>query len=174
MEIPEFTPALVTGQQDIDDQHRRMFDAARQVLALRDAPPRALAAAVRFLHAYVHFHFAAEEQAMEAAGYDRHAHHVRQHALIRNEVEGIRTALARGGDPRKLLSRTQLLFQDWFVLHIQEVDIPFARFLRDHNATAERPVVLPGSVELVAAGRLDPGFEGFELPGPGGDLPPLD
>jgi len=174
MEIPEFTPTLFTGKDDIDDQHRRMFDAARKVLALREASPQALYKSVRFLQAYVQFHFQAEEHAMAATEYDRRDHHVRQHALIRKEVEEIRAGLKAGGDLRKLMSRVQLLFQDWYVFHIRSVDTPFAQFLRAHNAQAAQPVDLPGSAELVAAGRLAPELEGIELPGYGGDLPPLD
>lgn len=82
MGIPEFGPDLMTGRDDIDEQHRLMFDAAHKVLALATAVPSALSKAVRFLVAYVHHHFQAEEAVMAATNYDRREH-------LASEEEGL-------------------------------------------------------------------------------------
>jgi hemerythrin-like metal-binding protein len=149
MGIPEFGPELMTGQEDIDEQHRLMFDAAHKVLALERGEPSALFKAVRFLMAYVHHHFQAEEAAMAATDYDRREHHMRQHALLHREVREIRDKMAAGEDPRPLIARVQVLFQDGFVFHIREVDAAFARFLRAHNGQAPQPVELPPLSDLL-------------------------
>lgn len=165
MGIPEFGPDLMTGRDDIDEQHRLMFDAVRKVLALEAASPDALSKAMRFLVAYVHHHFQAEEIAMAATGYDRRDHHVRQHALLRREVREIRDKLVAGENPRRLTARIQVVFQDRFVCHIREVDAPFARFLRAHNEQAGQAVDLPPLSDLIVPDRPAPEDDGIELPG---------
>lgn len=169
--IPELGVALHSGRDDIDGQHRLMFEAARKVLAVDSARPDLLIKAVRFLQAYVHYHFRAEEHVMVATDYDRREHHMRQHALIRKEVEEIRAALVAGGAVGPLIARVQVLFQDWYVFHIREVDVPLAVHLRAHSEATAQAIGLPTSSELVATGRLAPEYDGIELPGYPGDLP---
>jgi hemerythrin-like metal-binding protein len=164
MDPLQFTDDLLTGYDAVDRQHRVMFEAARKVLAVREAGRAAVVEAVRFLLDYVQYHFLAEEHAMAAAGYDRMDLHVRQHALIRKEVLAIREAAAQGDEPRALFARIQVLFQDWYVVHIREVDRPFSQFLRARQEAGEREVPLPSSRTLVAQGRLDPECDGIELP----------
>jgi len=116
--------------------------------------------AVQFLLSYVHYHFLAEEHAMVEAGYPKLEHHQRQHELMRKEVLDIRSAAIASEHPDQLLSRIHILFQDWFTLHIKEVDVAFAGYLRDLKV--EEGERLPTAGNLVEQGKMDSEYEDIE------------
>ena len=75
--------AGITGVDDIDAQHRELFERIGTVLEASRAR-RSREEVIRlleFLRSYFVYHFAAEERTMETAGYPRLEAHRRVHAL---------------------------------------------------------------------------------------------
>ncbi len=163
MEFPEFTDDLLTGFEGVDRQHRVLFKVARKVLAVRAAAPEEVFKASSFLVSYVHYHFTAEERAMEMAGYPRLESHKRQHDLIRKDVDGIREATLAREEPQKLLLRIQMLLDDWFLPHINGVDRPFAEYLSQNPEAWVAVGELASARALIDEGRLSPEHATDEL-----------
>lgn len=155
-----FEEKLHTGHQDVDEQHRMMFSWAHRTLNRGDMKDREILEAIRFLLAYIHFHFQSEERLMEKTDYPKMKHHVQQHQNIRQEVVAIRDAAMASEKRDKILSRVHVLFQDWFTFHIKEVDTPLAAYVREKARQADLP--LATSSQLVEEGRLDPEYAGIE------------
>ena len=67
----EWTDALLTGDREIDNQHKTFFVYAQRIVVacglLRGAAE--VEKTVRFMTEYAATHFAAEEKRMEAVGY---------------------------------------------------------------------------------------------------------
>jgi hemerythrin-like metal-binding protein len=158
----EFPDDLLTGHDEVDRQHRMLFDAADRVLAVKEATKDTVVPAIRFLLSYVHYHFRAEEALMDAIAHDRADHHRRQHAMLREAAERIKEAALAGEDLGKLAARLHVLMLDGYVFHIRNVDAPLAAAARDRGL--EGADALPPSTTLVQAGRLEPEHGGVDLP----------
>lgn len=137
-----------------------MFARAHQILNSRDVDARTLVESIRFLLAYVHYHFQAEEHAMEKIGYPKMEHHKRQHRRVMEEVVAIRDSAVADFDRDKLLSRIYAFFQDWFIYHIKEVDSAFAAYVREHGSKKDES--LPTAANLVSLGQLQPEMQDIE------------
>jgi hemerythrin-like metal-binding protein len=159
MTIPEFTDDLITGFDEVDQQHRRLFQAARRVLDARTTGREAVLKALRFLLSYVRYHFEAEEHAMRASAFPGQEIHHLQHDLIRKDVDTIRKALIDGRGTDLLLAMIQAIFQDWLLPHIREVDIQFARHVKQQAGSGAQQPVLPSPDTLDTEGRLPIDFD---------------
>ena len=133
----ELTDDLITGIDDIDDQHRQLFKWANEV-----ASDEAMADDEKFFEAmdnledYVNYHFRAEEHAMNIYDYDRLEKHGSQHRRLTREVGELYNRSKREGASKGLKIELQDMFADWIVLHIKEWDKPFAAFLKSKNISA--------------------------------------
>ena len=70
----DWDPALETGHEDIDDQHRQLFalaNALQEAMERNDADPDVVEDAVYSLTEYVVQHFADEEALMDACATPR-------------------------------------------------------------------------------------------------------
>jgi len=146
------TDDLLTGIDEIDEQHRSMFAWADRILNEDPGQPSIFPArAMTFLAGYVEFHFAAEEFAMEVFGYHDKLRHKILHDGLRHEFEAVRGAVAAVGLTRELRVRIQFLFEEWLRRHIQEADRKLVLHL---NATPreDNAPVLPDPKILRNAG----------------------
>ena len=127
----EWTTALVTGIDEIDEQHRELF---RCVARIRDAAfagddgevDRTLA----FLREYVTFHFQAEERYMAEKRFPGLARHREEHALLLEAVRSIEGDHHRAGTGGSSLVRVERFLSDWLRTHIGVTDLAMARFVR--------------------------------------------
>jgi hemerythrin len=95
----EFDPVLLTGVDDIDAQHRELFDRIRALLeASRHRRSREeVIRLLEFLGGYVVDHFAAEERTMQQAGYPKLEGHRAEHRRFVKELEILRHELKSEG-----------------------------------------------------------------------------
>jgi hemerythrin len=127
----EWTAALATGIDEIDDQHRELF---RCVARVRDAAfaddgteiDRTLA----FLREYVDFHFQAEERFMAAKRFPDLARHQEEHVAMLEAVREIEAEHHRLGAGAESLARVERFLSDWLRTHIGITDVAMARFVR--------------------------------------------
>lgn len=127
----EWTSALVTGIDEIDEQHRELFRCAARV---RDAAiaedGSELDRTLAFLRDNVALHFRTEERYMAAQRYPDLARHREEHlAMLETFVEIAQEHLRHGCAERSRTSVDRFL-SDWLRTHIGVTDLAMARFVR--------------------------------------------
>ena len=133
----ELTDDLITGIDDIDDQHRQLFKWANEIASDEEKMEDSkLHAALDHLADYVHIHFRAEEYAMEKYDFDGLVKHKTQHSRLAGEVSSLFNRIKSEGASEGLRVELQYMITDWYVLHIKEWDMPFAKFMKSKNVRA--------------------------------------
>jgi hemerythrin len=128
----ELDPVLLTGVDEIDAQHRELFD---RVGALLDASRhrRSREEVIRvleFLGRYAVEHFAAEERTMEQAGYPKLEGHRAEHRQLVKELEILRHELKSEGPGPLFVIRVGNRVTGWLREHIYRTDRVLAEWLR--------------------------------------------
>jgi len=147
---------LLTGADDIDAQHRQLFDIANRVFACARQcgnAEREFFDAVSFLSDYVHYHFAAEEHAMAELGYPERELHRQAHADFRQLLGEIVTESLEAPNVGDLSVRLGEMIEGWLTAHIGEADKALARFLR--HLTAAGLDMLPSADVLAESGTIN-------------------
>jgi len=137
----------------MDADHRRLARQIRRIAAHVDRlkPDRPLPARLlddlAGLAALAKFHFAREEEIMQAAAYPHLDHHRDEHAVLLGECESL---VADGRTGRVDWSDLALLpsLEHWLVAHVLDDDRVLARYLRRCGMTAMAPqtaLLLPDS-----------------------------
>jgi hemerythrin len=139
----EWNESLLTGVDEIDQQHRILVNTLNEVDAkLGDSPNfRLFEQITRDLLAYAIYHFETEEQLITRYGYDSAAGeeadaHVRQHRAFSEQVIELR-AQAHSG---KVVTQEALLrfLRDWLIDHICNTDRRLAAFIRARSSQKTR------------------------------------
>jgi hemerythrin len=130
----DWDPALETGEERIDDQHRSLFalaNALDRAVSDGDTDPEITTDAVYRLTDYVVQHFADEEELMEAAGYPACGVHRSLHQHLTAETLGLAARFMSGGDvsPEMIAA----FVADWLRVHIREEDMAFVRFAAERE-----------------------------------------
>lgn len=128
----EFNPILLTGVDEIDAQHRELFQRIGQLLDAsrhrrsRDEVVRLL----EFLGGYVVDHFAAEERTMEEAGYPKLEGHRAEHRQFVKELEILRHELKSEGPSNLFVIRVGNRVTEWLREHIYRTDRTLGEWLK--------------------------------------------
>ncbi len=148
MERLQLTEDLLTGIEEIDNQHRELFARGNAVLFPKGGKVNArdVINALAFLMLYVDEHFAAEERLMRHYKYDRLDSHRKQHQRLRKDVEALYRRTKEEGTLKGLASELYYLFSDWYVYHIREWDGAYAAFLQKRVKLAS--VMIPGLADI--------------------------
>ena len=120
------------GIDEIDDQHKLLFDALNRLWAaiLERAGREAMMAIVEDLERYCRDHFTAEEAFMAATGYQDLAGHAAAHGLFVDRLAAEKKVVLAGGQ----LSLDLVKFlKDWLASHIRVSDKAYAEALRQSN-----------------------------------------
>ncbi|HEY5959474.1 MAG TPA: hemerythrin family protein [Polyangiaceae bacterium] len=151
-----FTDDLLTGMDDIDAQHRMLFELANQVVdpTTQRGADAAFFASLAFLSEYVQFHFAAENLAMQQANYPARDSHLAAHTAFRQRIAELLESALETVDISELRVRLQEAVTGWFAHHIRTADKALAQYLR-LQAGSTLPPGLPDSDELVDSGFAD-------------------
>ncbi len=145
---------LMTGLEAVDEQHRQLFAWGNALLFPDDGElsPDELCNGLKYLDAYVSFHFATEEQAMEQLGFPRAEAHRWQHTHFRREIRELSERALVDGPSRPLALKLHYLLYDWFVGHIRFSDSEVAEWMRQRQVTRE---IQPVSQEAMQQLGLD-------------------
>ena len=135
MALVEFDPVLLTGVDDIDAQHRELFQRIGQLLeASRNHRSREeVVRLLEFLGGYVVDHFASEEVTMEAARYPRVEGHRAEHRQFMKELEILRHELKSEGPSNLFVIRVGNRVTEWLREHIYRTDRLLAEWLKAHR-----------------------------------------
>lgn len=146
---------LLTGIDAVDDQHRELFNWGNALLFPEGlvADDQDFSNGLKYMAAYVGFHFGTEEQAMESFGYDRLEAHQWQHRHFRREIRRLVDQAFQQGPSRALKHELHYLVQDWFTGHIRFADGQFAAWLK---AEPRLERVTPANEDALRQMGLDP------------------
>jgi len=135
MSLVEFDPVLLTGVDDIDAQHRELFQRIGQLLeASRNHRSREeVVRLLEFLGGYVVDHFASEEVTMEAARYPRVEGHRAEHRQFMKELEILRHELKSEGPSNLFVIRVGNRVTEWLREHIYRTDRLLGEWLKAHR-----------------------------------------
>lgn len=127
---PRFDAKFLVGIEQVDHEHRQLFEIAGRLYDALEKGTDAMGAAraaVAELFDYTATHFANEEALMEAAGYPELEDHrkLHRHLLARARDMEMRTEFDEQYAPLEL---NQFIY-NWLVEHIQESDRKFGDFM---------------------------------------------
>jgi hemerythrin-like metal-binding protein len=130
----EWDPALETGNEMIDDQHRSLFalaSALQEAIESETADEETAADCVWQLTDYVVEHFADEEQLMTEVGYPGIGPHRSLHQHLTGETMRITARFMNGEDvaPADLAP----FLTRWLTDHIKNTDMSFVRYLNERS-----------------------------------------
>jgi hemerythrin len=127
-----FDPILLTGVEEIDDQHRELFARVDRLLEASRARrgKEEVSSLLDFLAGYVVEHFASEEGRMAAALYPELERHVEDHRQFASELEALRREVRAEGPTPLLVIRVGTRVTEWLRDHIYRTDRSFGEWLR--------------------------------------------
>jgi hemerythrin len=128
----ELDPLLLTGDDEIDAQHRELFARIRTMLeASRTGRSREeVIRLLEFLGSYFVHHFACEEGRMEETAYPRIDGHRAEHGQLMKELETLRHELKTEGTSSLFVIRVGNRVTEWLREHVYRTDRLLAEWLR--------------------------------------------
>ena len=119
---------FLVGHQEIDAQHRAIFDYTVSLLKADSHEMRVLVA--KGLSDHTRFHFAYEEMLMDGVGYPKAGRQKAQHAALLKRQAEITQAVA---DRSLLTPKLHEFIKDWLLSHIDNEDTDLAEYLAGHS-----------------------------------------
>lgn len=123
--------AFCVGDQEVDKQHRKLFELLDQLYSAVcvGEGTEQVGRVLEELLGYTRYHFYAEETLMQEVGYPGYASHKQEHEQLMAEVQRQLEAFKRGD---KILSIDLLEFMnDWLSQHILQSDLQISEHLRN-------------------------------------------
>lgn len=126
--------SLELGVLEIDDQHREVF---RFFEKLSDACQRGqgegvLEEALTFMEDYIEHHFSSEEALMLQYHYPKLPEQREQHAILRHEIEVLRSRSREGEHGQELAMAVDRQLVRWLIKHIRSFDREMAEYIKAH------------------------------------------
>jgi hemerythrin-like metal-binding protein len=130
MERIEWSKDLEVGIGLLDAQHMNMVKLINTLgdAVEKDQGKTVVNQVMEQLKLYISYHFTSEERLLRIHNYPAYEEHCREHQEFSDEVEDFYLDL-RTGVPGVSAALHEYLRQ-WFVVHIQEEDQRYAKFLR--------------------------------------------
>lgn len=128
----ELDPLLLTGDGEIDGQHRELF---ARIGALLEASQRRrsreeVVRLLEYMGDYVIVHFSTEERRMALARFPEAADHAGEHRAFVKEIETLRHELKTEGPTPLFVIRVGNRVTAWLREHIYRTDRRLAEWLR--------------------------------------------
>jgi hemerythrin len=132
----QLDPLLLTGVDEIDRQHRHLFERVGELLdaAKHRRSAEEVVRLIEFLGRYVVEHFAAEELEMERTAYPRADGHRQEHRQFVKELDALRLELAAEGPTVLFIIRVGNRVTEWLREHIYRTDRVLGDWLRRRGA----------------------------------------
>lgn len=137
-----WTPDLAVGVEEIDKQHKELFNRVNGLLAAssQGKGKEELGQVLKFLESYVVFHFGAEEKYMAQYAYPAMAHHKQEHAQFVKDFSNLKKELQAQGASAALVVQLHGWLGDWLRNHIGKVDKGLGAFLKTKMKAVGEPV----------------------------------
>lgn len=130
MDYVAWDPSMSVGVVALDDDHRRLLDMFNSLLTsgLSRGRREDLSMLLRDLSDYTERHFAREEEAMDRVDFPEAERHKAAHRYFVDEVVKLKDEFEAGGDVMLRIDLI-LLLKEWFMEHIQTVDMQYRPFM---------------------------------------------
>lgn len=131
--IAVWSEAYETGIEEIDTQHKRLFEVINQLAECFKAGTAATGAReiLAFLNDYTKEHFFAEEEFMGVVGYPKLALHQAEHTELLTKVQNLMVKMDEG---YLITAEVATFVADWLAHHINEVDMGYVQYLQEKTA----------------------------------------
>jgi len=131
----ELTEDLVTGIEDIDEQHRTLLDLGNRVInpSAYKTDGAIFEDALTFLSDYVIYHFAAEEYVMIESNFPNYEHHRQLHERFKQEVTDFVNRAQTEKISKDLKLKVSFAIENWLLEHIRITDGSLAKFLQQQK-----------------------------------------
>ena len=128
-----WTDDLVTGEDQIDEQHRMLFRAVDDLMeAMWQGKGQAeVGGLLELLANYVGRHFSDEEVFMRVKAYPGREQHKDIHAAFAAEISGLQLKHSQGGTTTELVVEVLDKSCDWLRNHISKSDMEMVRYIRN-------------------------------------------
>jgi hemerythrin len=131
----EWTDDLILGIEEIDRQHRAMFERFKQIsLACHGTETGQVLSHLTALENLIQQHFETEERLMNEFGYPAIAVQRSEHEQFAQNVGEVRRMADSQGPSRMLGARVADSMVQWIVRHIRQHDGDLARFIKLRQA----------------------------------------
>lgn len=130
----EWSDRLLTGNEDIDFQHKSLFDMANDLAKNMNQGPEArllVQVLLDQLLDYTSYHFDTEESLMKKTHYPEFNTHKEAHDKLRSQVIAFRKQFANGD--AEVSAELMTFLQDWLFNHIEKTDTQLAKYAERSN-----------------------------------------
>lgn len=129
----EWSDDLLTGIDEIDDQHRELFQKINKLLEAcrRHEGKLEVGQTLRFLEEYAQEHFYLEETSMKEYDYPGLTEHALRHREFINNFVKLHSEFHKHGPSLSVVIEANQMMAQWLCDHIRTVDQEMAGFLRD-------------------------------------------
>ncbi len=128
-----WSPDYETGHDEVDRQHRRLFEMVNELheAMAKGHGREALEPVMKALAAYTLEHFATEEALMRSVGYPHLERHRDKHEALARQVEELLLRFSKGF--LTIPSTLSRFLADWLKHHIREEDMAFITWMRERS-----------------------------------------
>ena len=127
-----WTDRLSTGVEEIDNQHKSLFDRINSLqAAMKEQRGKDEVLKVfDFLGDYVETHFATEQGHMKRYDYPDYAAHKELHEEFKKGFKELKEKLEKEGSGFYMVIKTSKFITGWWIDHILSVDVVLGKFLK--------------------------------------------
>lgn len=129
MSLLRWKDEYLTQVEEIDEQHRRLFDLVNGIYDMMrlGRGQEAIGEALAEFFEYTRFHFGTEEKFMADTAYQGTDPHAAEHVRLLDQIRDLRSEVRDG---RIVLSMNEMYFlKDWLLTHFQGPDKGLAHHL---------------------------------------------
>jgi hemerythrin len=130
---------LLTGNQEIDNQHKELCEIAGGLLSafVNAESKEKIEPTLVYFEKYVKEHFDAEEKIQIEIKYPFYEQHKEEHDKFRQQIQKFRLDIAQKGVTEKIAQDFNLKIIDWLVFHLRETDGQIAEFINETNRSKQ-------------------------------------
>ncbi|GHV84708.1 hypothetical protein AGMMS50230_03160 [Spirochaetia bacterium] len=130
-----WSPDLVTGNSQIDSQHKQIFRLTSSLAAacMDGRGKTMIGGTLDFLASYTVRHFADEEALQLQYNYPAYNEHKKQHEDFKDTVAGLINEYKQQGSSDALLEKVNSIIVRWLVEHIKQEDSKIAGHIRNFS-----------------------------------------
>jgi len=131
MPIAIWTAALETGNQTVDDQHKRLFQMVNELHhgIIKGEAQAVMGPVLKRLAAYTVEHFGTEEALMLSTKYSNYARHKAKHVELTSRVQDLVGQFDAG--KLTLPSTLSKFLTDWLTTHIRQEDMELIKWIQE-------------------------------------------
>lgn len=132
MPMIQWNDKLATGIDEIDDQHKELYNRIDLLMEACNVGKgrEEVARLLQFLTSYVKVHFESEEQIQVECGYPEYAEHHQAHRQFVQDIERLKHQFNEEGASLVLVIETNQMVAAWLTNHINKKDKALADYIR--------------------------------------------